>query len=375
MKLVLFDVDGTLLSASGAGRRALDQAMRDVYGTAGPIDGYDFRGGTDPQIIRDLLGRAGLDEAAIAAGEADVYRRYEALLETEIGDGRGVTVYPGVRELVEALAARDDVLVGLLTGNIEAGARIKLRPTGLWPRFRLGAYGSDHADRTRLPKVAAGPGRASGGPRVSGDGHRDHRRHAPRHRVRPSIRGEGDRGGDRLAQSGRPHGPPPRPRVRRPLGPHARSGGDARPLAPRWLDSSSCGFTSSAPWPGWADYSTPATSSYRPRRGALARRSPLLRRGRVVSWAAVALVIVTGLENLRSMAVITPWLAGKLLTVIALLALAAHRDFALLPRAIQAIERGGEPGGALSGVRMLDRVVLMLALVVLFLAVGIARGR
>ena len=95
----------------------------------------------------------------------------------------------------------------------------------------------------------------------------------------------------------------------------------------------------------------------------------------MVSWAAVALVIVTGLENLRSMAVITPWLAGKLLTVIALLALAAHRDFALLPRAIQAIERGGEPGGALSGVRMLDRVVLVLALVVLFLAVGIARGR
>jgi phosphoglycolate phosphatase-like HAD superfamily hydrolase len=155
VKLVLFDVDGTLLSASGAGRRALDQAMRDVYGTSGPIDGYDFRGGTDPQIIRDLLGRAGMDEAAIAAGEAAVYRRYEALLETEIGDGRGVTVYPGVRELVAALIARDDVLVGLLTGNIEAGARIKLRPTGLWPHFRLGAYGSDHADRTRLPKVAA----------------------------------------------------------------------------------------------------------------------------------------------------------------------------------------------------------------------------
>ena len=155
MKLVLFDVDGTLLSASGAGRRALDRAMRDVYGTSGPIDSYDFRGGTDPQIIRDLLDRAGLDEAAIRAGEAAVYRRYEALLEDEIGDGRGVSVYPGVRELVSTLAARDDVVMGLLTGNIEAGARIKLRPTGLWPFFRLGAYGSDHADRTQLPLVAA----------------------------------------------------------------------------------------------------------------------------------------------------------------------------------------------------------------------------
>lgn len=156
MKLVLFDIDGTLLTASGAGRRALDQALRDVYGTAGPIDGYDFRGGTDPQIIRDLLGRAGMGESAIAAGETAVYRRYEALLETEIGDGRGVSVYPGVRALVETLAACADVVVGLLTGNIEAGARIKLRPTGLWPHFRLGAYGSDDADRTRLPHVAAG---------------------------------------------------------------------------------------------------------------------------------------------------------------------------------------------------------------------------
>jgi phosphoglycolate phosphatase-like HAD superfamily hydrolase len=155
MKLVLFDIDGTLLSASGAGRRALDRAMRDVYGTSGPIESYDFRGGTDPQIIRDLLGRAGFEEPAILAGEAAVYRRYAEVLEEEVGDGRGVSVYPGVRELVETLAARDDVLVGLLTGNIEVGARIKLRPTGLWPFFRLGAYGSDHADRTRLPQVAA----------------------------------------------------------------------------------------------------------------------------------------------------------------------------------------------------------------------------
>jgi phosphoglycolate phosphatase-like HAD superfamily hydrolase len=155
MKLVLFDVDGTLLTASGAGRRALEQALREVYGTAGPIDAYDFRGGTDPQIIRDLLGQAGVSEETIAAGEVAMYRRYETLLEAEVGDGSRVSLYPGVRELVEALAARGDVVVGLLTGNIEAGARIKLHPTGLWPRFRLGAYGSDHADRTRLPRVAA----------------------------------------------------------------------------------------------------------------------------------------------------------------------------------------------------------------------------
>jgi phosphoglycolate phosphatase-like HAD superfamily hydrolase len=131
-----------------------------VYGTAGPIETYDFRGGTDPQIVRDLLTLAGVEDRAIAAGEAELYRRYEALLDAEVGDGRGVTLYPGVRELVEALHDRADAVVGLLTGNIEAGARIKLRSTGLRPRFRLGAYGSDDADRTRLPRVAAGRARA-----------------------------------------------------------------------------------------------------------------------------------------------------------------------------------------------------------------------
>jgi phosphoglycolate phosphatase len=180
VKLVLFDVDGTLLTANGAGRRALDRALRDVYGTAGPIDAYDFRGGTDPQIIRDLLRQAGLGDEVIVADEMAVYRRYEALLEAEIGDGRGVTLCPGIRDLVETLAARDDVVVGLLTGNIEAGARIKLRPTGLWPHFRLGAYGSDDADRTRLPLVAANRaerlmGRAFRGPDtvIIGDTPRD----------------------------------------------------------------------------------------------------------------------------------------------------------------------------------------------------------
>jgi uncharacterized membrane protein len=101
----------------------------------------------------------------------------------------------------------------------------------------------------------------------------------------------------------------------------------------------------------------------------------LLGRGRVVSWAAIAILVVTGLENLRRLPVVTPWLAAKLLVVMALLALAAHRDFAVLPRAIRAVERGAEPAATLSGVRALDRILLLLALVVVFLAVGIARGR
>ncbi len=102
---------------------------------------------------------------------------------------------------------------------------------------------------------------------------------------------------------------------------------------------------------------------------------PLLLRGRVLAWAAWVLLALTGIENLRRVPAISPWLAGKLVLVIALLALAAHRDFAVLPRAVRAVEAGAEPAAALSGARALDRVVLLLSLAVLFLAVGVARGR
>ena len=132
----------------------------DVYGTAGPIDAYDFHGKTDLQIVRDLLVAGGLPLADVAARQGEFFSYYLGCLETEIGDGRLVRLFPGVAELVETLAATEACVVGLLTGNVEAGARIKLRSTGLWPRFRLGAYGSDDADRTRLPGVAAERARA-----------------------------------------------------------------------------------------------------------------------------------------------------------------------------------------------------------------------
>ncbi len=101
----------------------------------------------------------------------------------------------------------------------------------------------------------------------------------------------------------------------------------------------------------------------------------LLVRGRLVAWAALGLLVLSGLENLRRVGVESHWLMGKLLLVIGLLALAAHRDFALLPRLVHALERDEDSTAALRGLRVADHVLLLLALAVLFLAVGVARGR
>jgi len=154
MRLYLFDVDGTLVNAGGAGRLAVAQALEAVYGTTGAIDHYDFRGRTDPRIVLDLLGDAGWDEADIRARLPRYFEVYVAALDAQVADGARVRVLPGVADLVRALGARADAVVGLLTGNIEAGARVKLRSSGLWPLFRVGAFGSDDPDRRRLPAVA-----------------------------------------------------------------------------------------------------------------------------------------------------------------------------------------------------------------------------
>ncbi len=152
--LFLFDIDGTLVSAGGAGRVALGRALQTVFGTTGPIESYDFRGKTDPRIVWDLMGAAGLDQARIAGRLAACFDAYVAELDTLIGDGSRVKVMPGIGAVVGTLAARADAVVGLLTGNIERGARVKLATTGLWPLFRVGAFGSDDMDRRRLPAIA-----------------------------------------------------------------------------------------------------------------------------------------------------------------------------------------------------------------------------
>ncbi len=156
-KLVLFDIDGTLLWSDGAGRSAIRSAMLAEMGTAGPIDGYRFDGKTDPQIVSELLEAANHPDASSERHIADVCGRYLSLLQTELeSDDRSIRVLKGAAELLSQLETRSDVLLGLLTGNIREGASLKLTAAGLDPqRFRVGAYGSDSARRERLPAIAA----------------------------------------------------------------------------------------------------------------------------------------------------------------------------------------------------------------------------
>ena len=160
MKLVLFDIDGTLLWTDGAGRRAIRQALLDEMGTAGPIHGHRFDGKTDPQIVRELLAAAAHPDAESEARVEAVCRRYVALLQAELAKpSQATTVMAGVHDLLAALEpheAEGRALVGLLTGNLERGAALKLRSAGIAPaRFAVGAYGSDSHRRADLPAVAA----------------------------------------------------------------------------------------------------------------------------------------------------------------------------------------------------------------------------
>jgi phosphoglycolate phosphatase-like HAD superfamily hydrolase len=176
--LVLFDIDGTL-TRGGPAKVAFETAMLETYGTAGAVDSYDFSGKTDPQIARELLTEAGLEDAVIAAGFDPLWDRYISELEAHIGD-QPMRLLPGVAHLIEALEAEPDVALGLVTGNIIRGARVKLESVGLARCFAVGGYGSDDEIREHLPAIAIERAFEAWGVRfhaksavIVGDTHRD----------------------------------------------------------------------------------------------------------------------------------------------------------------------------------------------------------
>jgi phosphoglycolate phosphatase-like HAD superfamily hydrolase len=150
--LVLFDIDGTLVRG-GPAKQAFHRALVDAFGTAGDIHVHDFAGKTDPQIARELLTAAGLVRAEVERGFPRLWARYLEELEVMLADVP-MQLLPGVTALLDALEAEADVAIGLLTGNIAGGARLKLGSVGIAERFPVGSFGSDHEERESLPRVA-----------------------------------------------------------------------------------------------------------------------------------------------------------------------------------------------------------------------------
>jgi len=165
-RLVLFDVDGTLISAGRAARESILAALSAVLGWEGSADGTDFSGKTDPQILRELVAGS-VGSARFEATLSAVLDRYVEELAVRLRP-EAVVSKPGVPALLERLAVDPRVTLGLLTGNIERGARMKLEPPGFNRYFPFGAFGDDSADRYCLPPVAIARARESTGREFSG---------------------------------------------------------------------------------------------------------------------------------------------------------------------------------------------------------------
>jgi phosphoglycolate phosphatase-like HAD superfamily hydrolase len=161
-KVLLFDIDGTLVLTGRAGVRAMNRACQEVIGHSNALDGVAVAGRTDWIILHDALRAIGheMDEDLFAR----LRDAYVTLLREEIllpGEGTKA-VLPGVAGLLDALRARPDVFLALLTGNFEEGARIKLEHFDLWRYFKCGAFGDDAADRNALVPFALDRARACG---------------------------------------------------------------------------------------------------------------------------------------------------------------------------------------------------------------------
>ena len=167
--IALFDIDGTLLRAGGAGRRAVELALCEVLeddNGSVSLESVEFAGRTDPWIVRTALMQYG-----VTANDAlinEVLRRYVAHLPRELELASAFEVLPGVLSLLAELTARDDVVVGLGTGNTQPAAYAKLARGGLDSFFSFGGFGSDHTDRAELLRTGLSRGLERAGARPGG---------------------------------------------------------------------------------------------------------------------------------------------------------------------------------------------------------------
>ena len=169
-QVVLFDIDGTLLLSHGSGRVAMEAALIETFGTPGPGT-YRYDGKTDKLIVRETMRAEGFTDAVIDERMSLVLERYLAGLHVALADAsRRAYALPGIHEIVSEVERADDLVLGLLTGNVVTGARVKLRAVDLeFDRFAVGAFGSDHEDRPQLPPIARERASALLGYDVPGD--------------------------------------------------------------------------------------------------------------------------------------------------------------------------------------------------------------
>jgi phosphoglycolate phosphatase len=162
-KIILFDIDGTLVLTGGAGVRAMTRAFEELFTISDAFRGIPMFGRTDAGILFAAAAAHG-----VGTGELARFRGvYLAHLATEVGKpGPRKGIMPGVRPLLDSLANRSDVYLALLTGNYEEAARLKLEYFDLWRYFRCGAFGDDAPDRNSLLPKALDRIRECGGPDV-----------------------------------------------------------------------------------------------------------------------------------------------------------------------------------------------------------------
>jgi phosphoglycolate phosphatase len=152
-RLVLFDIDETMISSDGAGRRAIARILNEHYGVPEEAMKISMSGKTDPQILREIFQACG-KEGKFEQHTEHIFELYLGVLDDEIHKSRYYIVHEGVVELLEALVAEERAYLGLLTGNIERGAQMKLHRFDLLRYFPIGAFGSDSANRLDLPGIA-----------------------------------------------------------------------------------------------------------------------------------------------------------------------------------------------------------------------------
>jgi phosphoglycolate phosphatase len=150
MKLILFDIDGTLLTTDGAGRAALRTAATDVFAIEEDLEGVAISGNTDVAIVHEILSKHGIPDTQINVNR--FLGAYLAHLKQGLVQQPG-GILPGVLRLLDACTG-EDCIIGLLTGNLRRGAQMKLTTHRLWGRFSIGAFADDDRDRNRLGPIA-----------------------------------------------------------------------------------------------------------------------------------------------------------------------------------------------------------------------------